>query len=68
MIVFVTAPKILAPIRKSGIDRAEWTQQNRPGFSAIFYQSGIHSTYILMKHAVETPHPGLSHAALAELL
>jgi hypothetical protein len=67
-VVFVAAAEILAPIRERGIDRAERAEQPRPGFTAIIDQPGVHTAYILVKNAVETPRPGLSHAAVIELL
>ena len=68
VVVFVAAAEVLAPIGQRGIDRAERAEQNWPGFAAIVEKTGVHTGYILVKHAVEIPRPGLSHAAVAELL
>jgi hypothetical protein len=68
VVVFMTAAEVLAPIGERGIDGAERAEQHRPGSTAIVDQPGVYTAYILVKHAVETPRPSLSHATVAELL
>ena len=68
VVVFVAAAEVLGPIGQHGIDRAKRTEQDWPGSLAFIEKPGVHTSYILVKDAVKTPRPGLSHTAAVELL
>ena len=66
VVVFVTTPQVLFPVRQERIDGTEGKQKILVG-PALLGQAAIHSGQVAMQQAVEASRPGLFDLLTLEL-